>query len=129
MIILTDSEKSQILSGKGDQEWKRRCIEDPVEEVTAQYWFSMATKKWPNQIFIYFVCSGSAAWVRKKTVRMRHLINRPGTREECIDNHLSPRMMCMIYKEWDPLIKDEAAELGENPFVERLKELAKKHPL
>ena len=131
MIILTEQEKA-IMLGKArhqyDIDWIERCFETEIVQITCSYRLKKAFGKYPDQIFLYFVGNVDRRWLNK--IHSLPLIaNRPGTRDECIDDHFRMRYKFLTYSSYELLIEDEIREGATNEFIQQIKEASKKFPI
>lgn len=137
-ILLTDQDKAELLSKCKDQhdlDWINRCIERPIEQIQMRFYLKHNDlKKFPDQIFIYYMVNGIGGWLYKKEKNMIYLTSRAATREECIVAHLAFRYKFLIYNSWQRLIDDEITTMQfddvlDREFIDNLRELSKKHIL
>lgn len=128
MITLTAEEIADIKNRYPADGWVESCLERPIQEISLNYYFKRANKKWPNQIFVYVMSPGASTWIGKKAA-MTLLTSRSATRDECIEDHFRMRFRYMIYNDWSDLIMDEVGQHVGAEFIAKLEELSAKHPL
>lgn len=130
MITLTEQEKAEILSKcktQSDIQQVTEAFKREIKPITCFYTWKKTTPKWPEQILLYFVGQQTTRWM-KKIYGMPQIASRPGTREECIDDHFRWRYKFMSYKSWKGLIEDELACGTDPDFIWELLQQQHKFP-
>jgi hypothetical protein len=122
VIELTEQEKAEILSRCTTQssiEYVMQRFNEPITPIRMIYTFKRATPKWPDQIFVYSVGQVDTRWW-KKIRSLIQICERPGTRDESIDDHFRHRYHFFIYHNWEGLIEDEQEAGADQIFIDIL---------
>lgn len=122
MIELTAKEKEEILLLANDRnqvDWAVRMLDKPIDEMTVRVCFKKASGRYPDQIMVYFLGDVDGRYLNK-IYNLPLIAQRPGNRDECINNHFAARYKFVVYTDWDILIKDEISEGADHHFIIKL---------
>lgn len=132
MYMLDKAEQEQIIKEQINgpvTDWVRNQLALPIPQINIGYFYKLATKRFPKQVFIYFDVNAWNAKICRSKMPLREITWRKATKEECIGNHLRYRMKYMIYEHWEILIKDEWTVTEDEKWIEELKGYVKKFEL